>query len=178
MIPPLANFKEPNVRINWSTSPVFVNTTPISLIGNREGAPIYIDVSAFGLSGTNVHAVLRNSSPDIIDEHLYDDHKEIHFMALAANTKWSLCEFTKKMWQYFESESTDRSCAKLRNVCYTINTSREQLIFQHRAIVYGSDWSEISQNLMSLHFSINTSSDYTEVTSGYVTTYGKNLEIY
>lgn len=173
-IPPMVNYnKEPDAHINWPASPVFVNTTPCNLEPREKGAPIYIGVSAFGLLGTNVHTVVKGAAQDIIDAeyHDCDDHNEIHFIALAANTKWSLCEFAKKMRCYFESQASDcRSCIKLQNVCYTINTTREQVSFkQHRAIAYGKNWDEVSQSLKSLHLSVE-GAQY-QVTGGFVTSY-------
>ncbi len=173
MVPPSI---EPNTHVNWAASPVYVNTHPIKLVPKEKDAPIYISISAFGLLGTNVHAVLRSSSPDTTVKRI-PHTSEVHFMALAANSKRSLCEHTLKMYHYFASEAIDKSSGNLKNACYTINTGREQLRFQHRAVVYGSDWSVMQQALKSLHCSLEQKNiNPCDVVTGYVSIYDEGTE--
>ena len=168
MIPPSIHFnKELDAHNNWAASPVFVNTHPINLVPSEESAPMYISVSAFGLLGTNVHIVVKNFNSNTTAQDV--PCGEIHFMALAANSKWSLSELALKMCPYFTSEPTN---ANLKNVCYTINTGREQLRFKHRVIVYGSDWREMQQSLRSLHYSL--SQENVRCDAGYVYNYEEN----
>ena len=59
MIPPTINFRRPNPRIDFEASPFFVNSTLRSWEPN--GAPRRASVSAFGIGGTNAHAVLEEA---------------------------------------------------------------------------------------------------------------------
>jgi acyl transferase domain-containing protein len=55
-LPPSLNFAAPNPRIDFGATPFFVNT---ALRPFAPGAPPIVGVSAFGVGGTNAHAVLR-----------------------------------------------------------------------------------------------------------------------
>ena len=61
MIPPTINFRRPNPRIAFEGSPFFVNSTLRSW--EPDGAPRRAAVSAFGIGGTNAHAVLEEAPP-------------------------------------------------------------------------------------------------------------------
>jgi len=66
VMPPSLNFRDPNPNVDWATSPFRVNTElrdwPEPPSGVRRGG-----VSAFGLGGTNFHAVLEEYVPGRFD---------------------------------------------------------------------------------------------------------------
>jgi acyl transferase domain-containing protein len=59
IIPPAANFKRPNPKIDFENSPFYVSTEPLEWKSN--GYPRRAGVSSFGIGGTNVHAVLEEA---------------------------------------------------------------------------------------------------------------------
>jgi 3-oxoacyl-(acyl-carrier-protein) synthase/NAD(P)-dependent dehydrogenase (short-subunit alcohol dehydrogenase family) len=62
VLPPSLNFRDPNLNVDWATSPFRVNTElrewPAPPCGIRRGG-----VSAFGFGGTNFHAVAEEHVP-------------------------------------------------------------------------------------------------------------------
>ena len=155
-IPPSVNFSTPNPHINWDAAPVYVNTTLLDWKPNSN-KPRYAGISAFGLLGTNVHTIVREfvyvplSSPT---KCLNITTNEIQILAMAANSQQSLFKFICKIRRYLEA-SVNKSVTHLRNVCYTINTSREQDRFSYKVIVYAPNWDEmvfLLEKLVDTHF--------------------------
>src|SRR4029077_17990756 len=60
-IPPSLNFETPNPRIDFASSPFFVNTRLTDWPADR--GPRRAGVSSFGIGGTNAHAVLEEAPP-------------------------------------------------------------------------------------------------------------------
>ncbi|TFH28586.1 MAG: type I polyketide synthase, partial [Promethearchaeota archaeon] len=63
ILPPSVNFKDPNPRIDWTTAPFYVNTTPQQWEAT-DGIVRRAGVSAFGFGGTNYHAILEEPPRD------------------------------------------------------------------------------------------------------------------
>ena len=59
-IPPQAHFRTPNPRIDWDQVPVHVPVAPLALPTDR---PVRAGLSAFGMSGTNVHLIVESAEP-------------------------------------------------------------------------------------------------------------------
>ena len=59
MLPPSLNFEEPNPDIDFENSPFYVNSTLKEWTTN--GTPRRAGVNAFGIGGTNAHAVLEEA---------------------------------------------------------------------------------------------------------------------
>ncbi len=61
-IPPSLHFEQPNPRIDFVSSPVYVNTALTAWPGGQAGdAPRRAGVNSFGLGGTNAHVVLEEA---------------------------------------------------------------------------------------------------------------------
>ena len=154
-IPPSVNYSKPNPHINWDAAPVYVNTTLLDWKPNSNTSR-YASISAFGLLGTNVHTVVReftdaslpkNRLPNIITN-------EIQLLAIAANSQKSLYQFVCKIRCYLKN-SPHKSIYHLRNICYTVNTGREQCRFSYKAIVYAPDFDKmvcLLGKLIDTHF--------------------------
>ncbi|GAA1507227.1 hypothetical protein GCM10009677_44750 [Sphaerisporangium rubeum] len=63
VVPPQINFDAPTPLIEWAGSGLEVPRGPIPLPGPAS-VPVVAGVSAFGLSGTNVHLVVRGPEPE------------------------------------------------------------------------------------------------------------------
>ena len=157
-IPSAANFTNPNPHINWDSSPVYVNTSLKEWPSLQGTSTRYASVSAFGLLGTNVHAVVREysvaSSFKSIDA-LEEDCQESQLLTLAANTKQSLVTFVGRIAKFFHHFQT-KSYTMLRNVCFTLNTGRKQKKFKYRAIAFAKTWKLMSETLEELHQDLNS----------------------
>ena len=152
-IPRAVNFTKPNTHINWEKSPVYVNQDTLEWTPHANRSPRIASVSAFGLLGTNVHAVVKEcvykNVYRTLTKEITVQEGDVQVMTLSANTKESLMSFVHKLILYFQSAS-DTSYTMLRNVCYSINTGREHTRFKFRAIVCGENWRVMLKSLQQL----------------------------
>lgn len=150
-IPAAINYSEPNPHINWSKSPVYVNTNTLDWLPKPDLSARFASVSAFGLLGTNIHAVVKeyHHVPQTLDNENPVTDKEVMLFAMAAKTKQSLSLFVEKMKKYFSTNS-NKSTENLMNACYTINTGRAQKTMLVRAVAWGTEWQEMENSLTGL----------------------------
>ena len=130
-IPPSLNCELENDYINWKGSPFYVNKIGrpwIEAHGKRTGA-----VSAFGMSGTNVHMVLDSYSRDEAEETA--GHMPCYLLALSAKTPEALQEKIKDMIATLES--LDLRQQSLLQISYTLLEGRQH--FNHRCAVVFQD---------------------------------------
>ncbi len=117
MIPPSIHFRNPNRKINFEDTPVYVND--ILREWKTGQVPGRCGVSAFGLSGTNCHVVLEEA-PDVKINNGEILKNKTRILALSAKNREGIQEL---VWQYqlllYKEKSID-----LDSVCYTANTGR------------------------------------------------------
>ncbi|WP_292938475.1 beta-ketoacyl synthase N-terminal-like domain-containing protein [Noviherbaspirillum sp.] len=113
-IPPTLHFKSPNPRIDFASSPFFVNASlrpwPHAPWPRRAG------VSSFGIGGTNAHVVLeeaprKNSRPS---------SHPVHLLMLSARTAGALETATQNLAQHLR----DNPQLELADVAHTLATGR------------------------------------------------------
>ena len=179
-IPPAVNFSKPNPHINWDTAPVYVNTSVKEWSSLDNKATRYACVSAFGLLGTNVHAVVRDYTHQSSIQHIQPSEEffqESQLLTLAAKTKESLVTFTGKIASFFQHFKT-KSRTMLTNVCFTINTGREQKEFKYRAVVFAATWDGMTHALDELYKDLrltsSTQANDTAKSTNYLVNFGEN----
>jgi acyl transferase domain-containing protein/NAD(P)H-dependent flavin oxidoreductase YrpB (nitropropane dioxygenase family) len=59
VLPATINIEKPSTRIDWSSSPFYLNTETRPWLPSAEGHPRRAGVSSFGFGGTNFHVVLE-----------------------------------------------------------------------------------------------------------------------
>lgn len=124
---PSLHFNTPNPFIDFEHSPLYVNTrlqdwTPVQ--GKRRCA-----VSAFGMSGTNVHLVMEEA-PVQQERPVTQEHC---LLKLSARTVPALQQYIGKVRYYLEGlEGT-----AFFNALYTLNTGRDE--HEYRMAFYGQD---------------------------------------
>ncbi|WP_095190425.1 SDR family NAD(P)-dependent oxidoreductase [Pseudomonas sp. Irchel 3E19] len=95
-IPPSLNFETHNDFVDWQASGCFVNTAPrpwpVKADGPRHGA-----VSAFGMSGTNAHAVLRDLAPGERRQPQRFQASPAYLLVLSARSILSLCDRVEQL---------------------------------------------------------------------------------
>lgn len=127
LIPGSTHLEQGNDFIQWENSPVYVSkdSTPWpETESGRLGA-----VSAFGMSGTNVHMVVQSYASDPEPE---PGVEPSHFLfALSAKTKEALEAKAHELAEWLQNDSLTEQ--NLVNVCYTLLTGRQH--FQHRMAV-------------------------------------------
>ncbi|MFX1468949.1 MAG: SDR family NAD(P)-dependent oxidoreductase [Promethearchaeota archaeon] len=104
IIPPSVNFVNPNPKINWETSPYYVNTEPKEWLSPQNGKR-RAGVSAFGFGGTNYHMILTeylsqsyDNSSDRILENLISNQSQ--------KVKQTYDEFSKDLCFLFSGQGS------------------------------------------------------------------------
>lgn len=137
-IPASLNFHEPNQKIPFEDSPVYVNDTLTDW--ESDGAPRLCGVSAFGMSGTNCHVVLEEAPAE---ETAGADQQGTQLFTLSAVSEGAL---RRSMREYLEDLAAGGK--RLADICYTASTGRGH--YQHRLAVLAEDLAELSGVLARL----------------------------
>ena len=153
-IPPSIDFSKPN---HQDAAPVYVNTTLLEWKPNGS-KPRYAGVNTFDLHGTNVHVVVRGFVNVALPKGCLPTTitNEILILAMAAKSQQSLYKFICKIAHYIKT-SPNKNMHHLRNICYTVNTSREQNKFSYKAIVYAPNVDKmikLLEKLVDTHFDL------------------------
>jgi amino acid adenylation domain-containing protein len=117
-IPPSINFEAPNPKIDFENSPFVVNTDMCDWDQWSGGdLPLRAGVSAFGIGGTNAHAILEEaparepSSPA----------RDLNMLLLSAASKTALEESSANLGAYLK----ENPGVNLSDVAYTLQVGRK-----------------------------------------------------
>jgi len=119
-IPPVANFLQPNPRIDFANTPFYVS---------REASPWQPDgpriagVSAFGVGGVNAHVVLEEAPADWPEPSM----RPAHVLCVSARSQASLDAALLNLGRHLQEHPE----LDLGDVSYTLQTGRHG--FDHRA---------------------------------------------
>ncbi len=138
-IPPSLNFTEPNPRIPWEEFGMAVPVAPVRW--DRLNGPRAAGVSAFGVSGTNVHLILEEAPAAKVPENDSHAARPYHVLALSANDRPALTALAKRYDRLLE----DRPDTDLADICFSANTGRARL--RHRRAVAGRTVGELREQL-------------------------------
>jgi acyl transferase domain-containing protein len=139
-IPPHLHLEKPNPLIPWHQLPLVVPTSAIPWnVGNQSRMA---GISAFGISGTNVHIILEEAPEQVQPEECLE--RKLHILSLSAKTPKALKElvssYADHLGNYPELE--------LEDICYTANTGRSH--FNHRLAVITQDKAELATKLSNI----------------------------
>ena len=127
LIPPSLHFTELNPKIDFASTPFYVNT---ALAEWPSGAtPRRAGVSSFGIGGTNAHAILEEAPP----EEPSSPCRRYQLLVLSAKTGAALEVATKNFLRYLKENSD----VDLADAAYTLQVGRKP--FDHRRIVICRD---------------------------------------
>jgi acyl transferase domain-containing protein/acyl carrier protein len=127
VIPPSLHFEQPNPRIDFASSPFYVNTT---LKQWEDGpTPRRAGVSSFGIGGTNAHAILEEA-PDIGPS---GESRSSQLLLLSAKTPGALDTMTANLAQHFKQNPE----INLADAAFTLQLGRK--VFSHRRAVICRD---------------------------------------
>jgi surfactin family lipopeptide synthetase A len=140
MIPPQANFTNPNPKLDFASGPLYVSTTlkPWESDGPRRGG-----VSAFGLGGTNAHVVVEeyvapaDQRPASGGEFLF---------TLSAATPRSLTWLVERYLRFIDGGGLEG--VDIADVCYTSRVSRGS--HRHRVALAVTDAADLRRGLAEL----------------------------
>ncbi|MDD5033390.1 MAG: beta-ketoacyl synthase N-terminal-like domain-containing protein [Methylococcaceae bacterium] len=121
LIPPSIHFAEPNPHIPWSELPLVVPTTPLPWPDGTGRA----GVSAFGMSGTNVHLIVEEA-PVCLSVPPSPPERPLQVLPLSAKSPAALQALMRRYQDFFASNPD----IGLADVCFTAATGRTH--FSHR----------------------------------------------
>jgi acyl transferase domain-containing protein len=124
--PPSAYFKSPNPELNLNTSPFQVNT---ELREWESDGPRYAGFSAFGLGGTNAHAILKEADID----RKTSESRPVQLLLFSANTETALAQMIEDQLQFLEQNPE----VSLPDICYTRQIGRKPLRYRKALAVAG-----------------------------------------
>ncbi|HEX3126519.1 MAG TPA: SDR family NAD(P)-dependent oxidoreductase, partial [Thermoanaerobaculia bacterium] len=136
-IPPSLHFKRPNPRIDFESSPFYVNTALSEWKAN--GTPRRAGVSSFGVGGTNVHLVLEEAPL----RHPGGSSRSWQLLVLSARTAAALDRSAANLAGYLRTEPE----AELPDVAFTLHVGRRA--FEHRRFLVCRSREEAVESLLS-----------------------------
>ncbi|ASC71030.1 type I polyketide synthase [Halomicronema hongdechloris C2206] len=136
-IPPSLHFEKPNPKIDFATSPFYVNTQLAEWKTN--GTPRRAGVSSFGIGGTNAHVILEEAPPIEVS----DSSRPWQLLFLSAKTSTALDTATVNLVNYLQHHPD----CNLADVAYTLQVGRRG--FEHRRMVICQNSNDATQALSS-----------------------------
>ncbi len=135
VIPPNLHFDNPNPHINWSKLNVCVPTQVYDIPLSTQGK-CYAGVSAFGLSGTNVHIILEKADPPLINT---TNKQSAYLLPVSAKSTLALQVLLDKYKQMLEHVDYHR----LNSLSYSAQKARTH--FSNRAVIMANSPEEPSR---------------------------------
>ena len=125
-LPPSLHFKQPNPKIDFASSPFFVNDKLREW--RTEGGPRRAGVSSFGIGGTNAHVIVEEA-PEVEEEES-ERGREWQVLVVSAKTESGLEEAGRRLAEELKKE---RERVRLADVAWTLQVGRRG--FGHRSAV-------------------------------------------
>ncbi|MEM7586222.1 MAG: alpha/beta fold hydrolase, partial [Acidobacteriota bacterium] len=126
-LPPSLNFRRPNPKIDFASSPFYVSERLAAWPAG--GTPRRAAVSAFGIGGTNAHAILEEAPPP----EPTSAAREWQILPLSARSQPALDAATARLAEALET----RDDLDLADVAYTLQVGRQPM--DHRRTVVCRD---------------------------------------
>ncbi len=136
-IPPSLHYKKPNPRIDFDNSPFYMNTELKDWI--TSGIQRRAGVSAFGIGGTNAHAVLEEAPKRVVEKKIKD--LPYHLLTLSAKTQQGLLELANR----YKDVVTSMPDNEIQNICFTSNVGRNH--FNQRLAIMTSSCNDVCEKL-------------------------------
>jgi acyl transferase domain-containing protein/acyl carrier protein len=127
MIPPSLNYNKPNPKIDFDSSPFYVNDKLVEW--KPDNMPIRAGVSSFGFGSTNAHVVLEEAP--VVEES--EDSGLYKLLLLSARSENALEESAAGLAEYLKQNPD----CNLADVEYTLKVGRK--VFSHRKMVVCKD---------------------------------------
>ncbi|GMU95633.1 amino acid adenylation domain-containing protein [Ignavibacterium album] len=135
-IPPTLHFQKPNPRFDFVKSPFYV-VDKLTKIDNDE-KPVRAAVSAFGVGGTNAHAILE----EFIDNRIRtEEESRKQILIVSAKTENSLKANATALADYLYENKTEN----LNDIAFTLQQGRRE--FEWRHFIVASDSTDAEKKL-------------------------------
>lgn len=129
LIPPSLNFEQPNPKIDFASSPFYVNTQLSEW--NTGETPRRAGVSSFGIGGTNAHVILEEAP--ILEQNAFEQGRKQQLLLLSAKTDSALETMTVNLAEYLQQHPE----LNLADVAYTLQVGRRS--YNHRRMLVCSN---------------------------------------
>ncbi len=139
-IPPSIHFSNPNRKIEFEESPIYVNDKLREW--KSMGFPRRCGVSSFGISGSNCHIILQEADDTDFNNRAEYDTPDI--FTLSAKSKEALYELIRQFNVYVKINGG----IKLNDICCTINTGRWH--HNHRLAFIAKGWEDFKNKLSKI----------------------------
>ncbi len=146
VLPPVANFENPNPKIDFENSPFFVNTKARPWEQNASARRA--SVSAFGFGGANAHLVIAgHEPPDLAD--LAGGSKlggSNHLLVLSAKSQPALKRRISDLALFID----EHPATPLADIAHTLQSGRQAMDFRCHVTIDGQSKTPVSQRLRGL----------------------------
>lgn len=146
MIPGSINCEQPNDYIQWNGSAFYINQEDKKWT-DIDGKKRLGGVSAFGMSGTNIHVVLESYGSESSEKRFMNEQqsrKPYYLLAFSAKTKEALQIKIQEMEEKLTTDSEVGS-GVLSSISYTLLVGRQH--FKHRFAIVVRDKEDAIQTL-------------------------------
>ncbi|MAE65561.1 MAG: hypothetical protein CMJ18_14925 [Phycisphaeraceae bacterium] len=137
-IPPSLNFTRPNPRIDFESSPFYVNTERRTW-NTPDGAPRRAGVSSFGIGGTNAHVILEE--PPAPETGEPDPDRCDRLLVISARSATALAQTGRQLGAALRRNDG----VSLADVAFTLQVGRTE--FEHRRAVVARDTGQAAEVL-------------------------------
>jgi acyl transferase domain-containing protein/acyl carrier protein len=138
MIPPILHFEKPNPKIDFASSPFYVNAKLSEW--KADGFPRRAGVSSFGVGGTNAHVVLEEAP--IVEAS--GKSRPWQLLLLSAQTSTALDKMTTNLVEHLKQHPH----LNLADVAYTLNKGRKA--FDYRRMIVCQSLNDVVTTLETL----------------------------
>lgn len=128
-IPASINFETPNPQIDFENSAFYVNTTLTDW--KTDGTPRRAGVSAFGIGGTNAHAVLEQAP----SREVSFDPVPAQVLVLSARSPNALSNTRTRLANYLEQHPD----VSMKDVAFTLQRGRKMFEYREAVVCYNQD---------------------------------------
>ena len=152
VLPPTLHADQPSPHIDWQAGDVRLLTEPVSWPVN--GHPRRAGVSSFGLSGTNAHVILEEApaAADLGQAPVAADLAEAAAPVIPGALAWQVSARTAEglaaQAGRLAGFVADRPELDPADVAWSLAATRS--VFEHRAVVTGTDREELAAGLTAL----------------------------
>ncbi|KAB2495266.1 type I polyketide synthase [Priestia endophytica] len=119
-LPPSLHYEKPNPKIDFESSPFYVNTRPAKW--TEPDKVLRAGVSSFGVGGTNVHLIMEEAP--FVEQPAQDMHSEL--MIVSARTKQAVLKSADQMKSFLKEQKE----VPLAHAAFTLQEGRKHFPYR------------------------------------------------